>query len=139
MAGTTAKGTIVRINGIDIGSILSIGDFVVERNTKEYQPLNDDSNIIAIGRIKSGSNSLKVLLNPDDDNQTTLQNAVLDGVTVSFEIELPNKKTDSGNGTKYTWNNVVVSKLQITPEEDGFYTASFDVQLPGAPTITAAA
>jgi len=138
MAGITAKGTIVRINGTDIGSILSIGDFTVERNTKEYQPLNDDSNIIAIGRIKSGSNSIKVLLNPDDTNQQTLQDAVLNGTTVSFEIELPNKKTDDGNGTKYTWDNVVVSKLQITPEEDGFYTASFDVQLPGAPAITAA-
>ncbi len=139
MAGITTQGTIVRINGTDIGTILSIGDFVVERNTKEYQPLNDGENIIAIGRIKSGSNTLKVLLNPDDSVQQTLQGAVLDGVTVDFEIELPNKKTDSGNGTKYTWNGVVVSKLQYSPEEDGFYTASFDVQLPGAPTITAAA
>ena len=139
MAGITTQGTIVRINGTDIGTILSIGDFVVERNTKEYQPLNDGENIIAIGRIKSGSNTLKVLLNPDDSVQQTLQGAVLDGVTVDFEIELPNKKTDSGNGTKYTWSGVVVSKLQYSPEEDGFYTASFDVQLPGAPTITTAA
>lgn len=139
MAGITTQGTIVRINGTDIGTILSIGDFVVERNTKEYQPLNDGENIIAIGRIKSGSNTLKVVLNPDDSVQQTLQGAVLDGVTVDFEIELPNKKTDDGNGTKYTWSGVVVSKLQHSPEEDGFYTASFDVQLPGAPTITAAA
>ena len=139
MAGITTQGTIVRINDNDIGAILSIGDFVVERNTKEYQPLNTGDNIIAIGRIKSGSNTIKVLLNPDDTVQQTLQDAVLDGVTVDFEIELPNKKTDTGNGTKYTWNGVVVSKLQITPDEDGFYTATFDVVLPGEPTITAAA
>ena len=135
----TTKGIIVRINDTDIGALLSLGDIKKSRNTKNYEPLNTDEVIIAVGRAQAGDISLKVKLDPDDTGaQKALSDAVDKGETVKFELELPNKKTDDGHGTKYTWEGCVVSDETITPEEDGFVLASFTVKTPGLPMVTTA-
>ena len=133
------NGVIVRINDSDIGDLQGMGDVKISRSTKDYSALNSDNVIIAVGRVGSGDMSLKVLLDENDSGaQKTLHDAVMDGSTVKFEIELPDKKTDEGNGTKYTWEGCVVTEKDITPEEDGFLLANFNLKTPGKPVITAA-
>jgi len=133
-------GIIVRVNDTDIGALQALGDIKIARGTKEYSALNTQDVIIAVGRAQVGDLSVKVLLNPDDTGaQKALHDAVLNAGTVKFEVELPNKVTDSGNGTKYTWEGAVVTDETITPDEDGFLLASFILKTPGFPVITAAA
>jgi hypothetical protein len=139
MANSKTLGTIIRINDTDIGGVLALGTISLERNTKEYRALNKEEVDIVVGSVKSGSYPIKVKFDPDDTAaQGALKDAVLNAKTVKLEIELADKKTDSGNGTKFTWENAAVDKLDIEQDEDGFNIATFNVLTPGLPTITAA-
>lgn len=133
-------GLIVRIGGTDIGRLESIGDIKFARNTKDYAPINKDEVLVSVGSVQPGDMQLKVIMDQGDTGaQKALRGAVQGATPISFEIELPDKKTDTGNGTKFTWDNAVVYDETITPEQDGFLLSTFSVKLPGFPTVTAAA
>jgi len=130
-------GTIFKVNGTDIGSVMSLGDITFQRGTKDYEPLNTDEVMLAVGRAKAFDMPVSVLYDPSDTGaQKALKDAVEGGNTVSIDIELP----DSGgnNGTTFSWSGAVVSELKVTPDQDGDYSASFTLRLPGMPTVTAA-
>ncbi len=132
-------GTKIRINGTDIGDVLSLGDIKFSRNVKEYSALNSETVTAVAGREQSIDLPLSVVFNPDDSGaQKALHDAVISRDPVKVEIELPNKKTDDGHGTIYTWDAAIVTELTISPEEDGLYKASFTIKCPGFPTETAA-
>ncbi len=133
-------GLIVRINDTDIGRLESFGDIKFSRGTKEYNALNKDEVLIAVGSVQSADFPIKVLMNQQDTGaQKTLRDAINNADTVTFEIELSDKLTDTGNGTKFTWNNAVVYEETLTAEDDGFMIATFNLKVPGFPTVTAAA
>jgi len=139
MATSKTLGTIVRINDVDIGAVLALGTISLERNTKEYRALNKEEVDIVVGAVKSGSYPIKVKFDPEDTGaQGELKNAFLNGDNVKLEIELNDKKTDDGNGTKFTWEKVAIDKLDIEQEEDGLNIANFNVLTPGLPIITPA-
>jgi len=130
-------GTIFKVNGTDIGSVMSWGDITFQRGTKDYEPLNSDDVVIAIGRAKAFDMPISVLYNPADTGaQKALKDAVEGGNTVDIDIELSDK--GSNNGTTFSWTGAAVSELKITPDQDGDYSASFTLRLPGMPTVTAA-
>ena len=139
MAVSKTLGTIIRINDTDIGAVLALGTISLERNTKEYRALNKEEVDIVVGSVKSGSYPVKVKFDPEDDGaQGALKDAFLNANPVKLEIELADKKTDDGNGTKFTWDNAVIDKLDIEQDEDGYNIANFNVLTPGLPVITAA-
>lgn len=137
---TKTLGIVVRVNDTDLGRLESLGDIKFARGTKEYAALNTDESIIAIGRVQNTDLPVKVLMDQSDTGaQKALRDAIKNATTVKFELELPDKKTSTGNGTKFTWENAVVTEEDISPEEDGFILSTFNVKLPGFPTVTAAA
>jgi len=138
--GVQTLGTIVRINGTDIGRLEALGDIKFARNTKEYAALNKDELIIAAGKVQAGDFTVKVIMDQADTGaQKALRDAVKNATTVQFEIELNDKPANGTNGTKFTWEGAVVYDETITPEEDGFLVSTFSLKTPGFPTVTAAA
>jgi hypothetical protein len=132
-------GLIVRIDNTEVGRLESFGDIKFSRGTKEYNALNRDEVLISVGSVQSADFPVKVLMDQQDTGaQKILRDAVRNASTVTFEIELPDKLTDTGNGTKFTWNNAVVYEEVLSPEEDGFILATFNLKVPGFPTVTAA-
>ena len=133
-------GTIVRINGVDIGRLEALGDIKFSRNTKEYAALNKDELIVSPGRVQAGEFNVKVIMDQGDTGaQKALRDAVQNATAVQFEIELNDKPQNGTNGTKFTWEGAVVYDETISPEEDGFLLSTFSVKTPGFPTVTAAA
>lgn len=138
--GVQTLGTIVRINGTDIGRLEALGDIKFARNTKEYAALNKDELIVSPGKIQAGDFNVKVIMDQGDAGaQKALRDAVQKAEPVQFEIELSDKKADTGNGTKFTWDSAVVYDETISPEEDGFLISTFSIKTPGFPTTTPAA
>lgn len=138
MATVNVTGTIFKVGGVDIGDVLSLGDIVFQRGTKDYEPLNTDNVIVATGRAKPFDLAVSVLYDPADAGaQKALGDAVKNDTPVDIDIELPDK--GSTNGTTFSWTGAVVSEMKVTPDQDGYYQASFTIRVPGMPTVTAAA
>ena len=138
--GVQTLGTIVRINGTDIGRLEALGDIKFARNTKEYAALNKDELIIAAGKVQAGDFNVNVIMDQTDAGaQKALRDAVKNATPVQFEIELNDKPANGTNGTKFTWDGAVVYDETISPEEDGFLVSTFSLKTPGFPTVTAAA
>jgi hypothetical protein len=137
MAQSKTLGTIIRINGTDIGAVLALGTISLERNTKEYRALNKEEVEVVVGTVKTGSYPIKVAFDPADTGaQGALKDAFLNANPVKLEIELSDK--GDNNGTIFTWDAAVIDKLDIEQEEDGLNIANFNVITPGLPNITAA-
>jgi len=131
-------GHIVRVNSVDAGDLQSIGNIKQKRAIKDYDAVNNETVVQAIGKIKTDPISISVLYDPASATGAgELEAAFKAGAQVPFEIELSDIGTT--NGTKFTWDKASVSDFEINPEEDGFVLASFTVTLPGKPTVTAAA
>jgi len=140
MANIDTKGHIVRVNDKVVGDLESIGDISQKRNTKEYKAINADTVVVATGSISVDPISLSVIYdNADTAGMKELESVFNAGSSAKFEIELSDIITaGTGNGTTYTWNDVVVSEFKLSQEEDGKVIASFTAAVNGAPTVTAA-
>ena len=140
MAYVDTNGTIVRVNDIATGALESLSGLKKKRPLKEYKSINTDRVILALGTASVEPFTISFIYDPEDtEGVKEFEKAFNDAAEVKFEIELPNKKTDDGNGTKYTWDKTVISDFEINPEEDGKYLATTTVAVNGLPTVTAAA
>ena len=138
--GINTVGHIVRVNAKDCGTLQSVGGIKQKRNVKEYDPVNADDIILAVGKIKTDPIPMSVIYNPADTNGAgELEAAFKSGEAVPYVIELSNKPNGGVNGTTFTWGGAVISDFELNPDDDGFILASFTATLNGVPTVTPAA
>ncbi len=136
----STTGLIVRVNNKEVGCLQSLGNISMKRNVNEYDCVNTDDVIQAVGKIKTDPIAMSVLFDPADTNGQGALKAAFEGNTpVPFEIELSDKPDGGTNGTKYTWSGAVISELTLEPQKDGYVVANFTATLNGKPTITPAA
>ena len=139
--GITTRDFIVMVNAKDAGDINSLGSIKMSRALKEYEALNTGAIVQAIGNMKTSPISIGLLYNPADAaGAKELETALNDATSIPFSIEMNNAVTPStGNGTTWSWTAAVISDLELNPEQDGMWLATFTVAVNGAPTVTAAA
>ena len=138
MAGINTLGLIVRVNAKDAGCLNSLGSINQKRNTTDYDCVNSDTVVTAIGNIKTDPISVGVLYNPADAaGAKELETAFNTGTAVPFEIELADSL--GANGTTFSWSAAAISEFSIDPQKDGMALATFTVAVNGAPAVTPAA
>lgn len=135
------KGHIVSANSKEVGCLQSLGSIKMSRAIKEYECLNTEEVVQALGKVKTAPIAMSVLFDPADANGSgELKTAFDSGTTIPFAIELSDIVTPTtGNGTTFTWSGAVISDFEIAQEENGKVLATFTAALNGAPTVTAAA
>jgi hypothetical protein len=141
MGNINTRGHIVRANSEDVGCLQSIGNIKQSRGVIEYDCINTNTVIQAVGNVKTAPIALGVLYDPADAaGAKELETAFNDGTTIPFEIELSDIVTPTtGNGTTFAWTGAVISDFELEQQKDGKVLATFTVTLNGAPTVTAAA
>jgi predicted homoserine dehydrogenase-like protein len=135
--GIKTVGTIVKANGKEVGALQSLGNISQKRNVQEYDAINVESVLIAVGSVKTDALQLGVIYDPADSaGAKELETAFNNATAIPFSIELSDK--GSNNGTTFSWDEAVVSDFSLEPQKDGFVLATFSVYLNGKPTVTAA-
>lgn len=142
--GIKTVGHTLSANAKDCGTLQSLGDISQKRAVKEYDPINADDVIQAIGKSKTDPISMSVIYDPADANGAgELETAYNGGTTIPIAIELSNLPAGDGvatglNGTIFSWTGAVINEFKLTPDADGFMLASFTATFNGSPTVTAA-
>lgn len=135
--GIKTLGTIVKANGKEVGVLQSLGNISQKRNVQEYDAINVESVLIAVGSVKTDALTLGVIYDPADAaGAKELEAAFNDGTAIPFSIELSD--TAGTNGTTFSWNEAAISDFTLEPQKDGFVLATFSVHLNGKPTVTVA-
>ena len=130
-------GTIVSANSKEVGVLQSLGNISQKRNIQEYDAINVENVLIAVGAVKTDAISMGVLYDPADAaGAKELETAFNNGTAIPFSVELSDKGT--ANGTTFNWDEAAISEFALEPQKDGFVLATFSVYLNGKPTVTAA-
>ena len=135
--GIRTVGHIVKANAKDCGTLQSLGDISQKRAVKEYDPINAEDVIQALGKVKTDAIPMSVIYDPADTNGAgELETAFKAATPIPFAIELSD--TLGANGTTFTWASALINEFSLAQDADGFVIASFTANLNGAPVVTAA-
>lgn len=124
-----------------MGHVDSIGKIVDKsRNVQKYTPMNDTQfdEIVSFGSLTQAAFSMGVLYDPSStEGINVIENAIDDNTQVQIIIELNNKLTEAGTGTKIK-QICGVSNYSVDAPKDGKLLSSFTAEKIGLPEITAA-
>ncbi|PHR57286.1 MAG: hypothetical protein COA44_06190 [Arcobacter sp.] len=136
--GIRTVGHKVKANSKDCGTLQSLGEISQKRAVKEYDPINAEDILQALGKIKTDPIAMSVIYDPDDAlGVGELEAAFKAATPIPFAIELSDKLITTG--TTFTWALALINEFKLTQDADGFVIANFTANLNGAPTVTAAA
>lgn len=149
MSRTTASGTKFSIGTIAadpasdtftaVGEITDMGDFGREYKEVTTETMDDRKTFRVKGNYDDGT--MTITLNRDMTNagQTALAAALNSDADYNFRIELNNKATEAGHGTRFDFKAKVFSFKTKVGGPNSFVGATVKIGIEGAVTETAAA
>jgi len=127
---------------LKIGCLKSIGDLDLgERSSKDDGCMDKEVQGKIIGALKFGSMDITYAYNPaepEGHGQMGVAHKSNPAALQDFRIELPNKVTDTGNGTQFDFK-VYVTKRSIGFPKDDDIEVKAKLEMVNEPTVTAAA
>lgn len=123
----------------EMGVLVDLSELKKNRPVKKYNAINSSTQVAVTGRLEQGPVTMTVVYDPDGtDGENKLEDAIDGNSLVQVVIELNNKKTVGGHGTKYT-GLYYVSDFAKKADQDGAWIADITIEINGNITETAAA
>lgn len=130
-------------NYSEVGNIQTIGDIDFgSREVIKIENINNEDLDKLLGTLSLGALELTYVYDPDEPNGNGIIKSAYDAsltTRVFVRIELPNKLTDDGNGTRFEFQAVVPSYKLSGIEKNGYVKTVVSLEQVTKPTVTAAA
>lgn len=146
MAFIQSAGAIFRLsddssptNLVQVGEIVSIGEFGKTYNRGTFNPLSDRRTRKFKGAFDEGSFTIEVAYDPADSGQDAVETALDSDDDFDAQVELGDQPSGGSNGTQFDFTCKILSFTRNIGTTEDFVRASIQVEITSAITETAAA